>query len=286
MALMAAEAAARQAGLTEAMIAMDGEAAVHVILEVLRLKPTVCPHVINFACPALTYCPAKGMSERRCRGTLKFYDKDQGFGLISSPEIEAIFGQDAIVSEKQVGQFQVGEELTFSCCLSAEIKPQAFDVLDKHGLPPVRQDLAVAAASSSGPWGGGWGANDWSDGWSGDDWNSWGGDWGGGDWGMGGGMSMGGWGDDAKRRRLAGPGYDDSAAPAIGQYTGTIKNFSDKNGFGFIHCPELTQMQGDSKDVFLHGSQCQGLPVGSVVRFTAYMSASGQLRARDVTPFG
>ncbi|CAE8627566.1 unnamed protein product, partial [Polarella glacialis] len=87
--------------LIELLSAMDGETGVQIILEVLKARPGISPQVIKFACPALTYAPARGMQERRCRGVLKNFNQEKGYGFIASPEIEAIFGTDTFVHAKQ-----------------------------------------------------------------------------------------------------------------------------------------------------------------------------------------
>eukprot|EP00931_Biecheleriopsis_adriatica_P031838 TRINITY_DN18624_c0_g1_i1.p1 TRINITY_DN18624_c0_g1~~TRINITY_DN18624_c0_g1_i1.p1 ORF type:complete len:223 (+),score=52.66 TRINITY_DN18624_c0_g1_i1:92-670(+) len=177
--------------LLDLMVAMDGESAVHTILQVLQARPDVCPAVIGFACPALTYAPAKGMMERRCRGVLTSFDQAEGFGYIASPEIEAVFGMDAIVTQKQVGAFTIGEEVSFTCVLAEGNRPQAVELLTAFGLPRLGLPGVAAAGSASAP------------GWA--DWNSWG--------------SAASTGDlpgdsDAKRRKMEAEG------PAIGEYAG------------------------------------------------------------------
>ncbi|CAE8593789.1 unnamed protein product [Polarella glacialis] len=229
--------------LIELLSAMDGETGVQIILEVLKARPGISPQVIKFACPALTYAPARGMQERRCRGVLKNFNQEKGYGFIASPEIEAIFGTDTFVHAKQVGGFEVGEEVSFSCVIAEENKPQAFELLTAGGLPGG----SATGGQSSGAWGGSWGGD--SNSWGGSEWD---GGMGGGmgcgmgcgmNGGMGGGMGMIGWEEmnEAKRRRTIPPEVTD--APAIGEFTGVIKSFSDKNGFGFIQCNEL-QMHG------------------------------------------
>merc|ERR1719433_1233884 len=77
----------------------------------------------------------------------------------------------------------------------------------------------------------------------------------------------------------------DAEATTLGQFSGSIRSFNEKNGFGFIECTPLRR-QGYDKDVFLHQSQRGGLAVGTEVTFVAYLNTSGQLRARSVQPSG
>ena len=140
--------------LTDYLSALDGDSAVHLILEVLKMRPALSPAVVSFACPALTYAPARGMMERRCRGVVKHVDRAQGFGYIASPEIEATFGVDVVVRDSQLGAFQAGEEVSFTCVLNEENKPQAYEVLTVAGTP--HQGSAPVAQWAD------W--NDWADG--------------------------------------------------------------------------------------------------------------------------
>eukprot|EP00440_Ansanella_granifera_P021411 gb/GFBE01023242.1/.p1 GENE.gb/GFBE01023242.1/~~gb/GFBE01023242.1/.p1 ORF type:complete len:183 (+),score=33.80 gb/GFBE01023242.1/:1-549(+) len=172
--------------LMDLMATVDGESAVHMILEVLRARPTLSPAIIGYACPALTYAPARGMMERRCRGVIKQFDKLQGYGLISSPEIEATFGMDCIVKEQQVGAFQPGEEVSFTCVLAEDNRPQAYELLTPAGLPHPGGAVSIASAAA-GALAGGSGGSEWAD------WNS---------WGSTGDVAANG--SDPKRRRLDG----------------------------------------------------------------------------------
>ncbi|CAK8997920.1 Sperm-associated antigen 6 [Durusdinium trenchii] len=121
--------------LTEILAALDGDSAVHLILQTLRLRPSLSPAVVHFACPSLTYAPSRSMTERRCRGVLRQFDETQGVGLITSPEIEATFGMEVLVQQNQLKGFQVGDEISFTCVLSQENKPVAFELLTAFGLP-------------------------------------------------------------------------------------------------------------------------------------------------------
>merc|ERR1712190_496198 len=70
----------------------------------------------------------------------------------------------------------------------------------------------------------------------------------------------------------------------LGQFTGTIKSFNQKNGYGFITCPDLNS-QG-FQDVFLHHAQLNGFEVGSTVQFTAFINKKGSVQAMDLEEFG
>merc|ERR1719482_104312 len=72
----------------------------------------------------------------------------------------------------------------------------------------------------------------------------------------------------------------DESAGVLGEYTGTIKSFSGKNGYGFIDCADLKAM--GYQDVFMHGDMKKDLPKGTTVSFTAFLTGKGQLQAKDV----
>merc|ERR1739845_307013 len=95
--------------------------------------------------------------------------------------------------------------------------------------------------------------------------------------GMGGGwapyaMGAGKDGKDGKGKSQAvkTPGKGPNIKEELGDFTGTIKSFSEKTGYGFIACPEL-KAQGYN-DVFLHHSQATGMEVGSPVAFSAFLN--------------
>merc|ERR1719506_2680943 len=104
--------------------------------------------------------------------------------------------------------------------------------------------------------------------------------------GMKGGKGKGGkgkeWGKDYDSR---GPGdwgkYNlDESGGVLGEYTGTIKSFSGKNGYGFIDCADLKAM--GYQDVFLHGDQKMSFDKGASVTFTAFVTGKGQVQAKDL----
>merc|ERR1740138_534742 len=64
-------------------------------------------------------------------------------------------------------------------------------------------------------------------------------------------------------------------------YTGTVKSFNETNNYGFIDCPEVKAEYGF--DVFTHGKELQGHPVGSAVYFELGLSNKGQPQALNVS---
>merc|ERR1711972_955810 len=66
----------------------------------------------------------------------------------------------------------------------------------------------------------------------------------------------------------------------LGEFYGTIKSFSETNGYGFIDCPELKAQYNN--DVFLNFRDLNGHQVGETVQFSAYLNEQGKPQAKDV----
>lgn len=76
-----------------------------------------------------------------------------------------------------------------------------------------------------------------------------------------------------------GPGKPVSTGVA---YTGVVKSFNESNFYGFIACDDVSAEYGC--DVFVHGKELRGLPVGSMVQFEVRLSSKGQPQAQHVRP--
>merc|ERR1719453_2597491 len=72
----------------------------------------------------------------------------------------------------------------------------------------------------------------------------------------------------------------DESGGVLGEYTGTIKSFSGKNGYGFIDCADLKAM--GYQDVFVHGDIKGSYTVGASVSFTAFLTGKGQLQCKEL----
>jgi len=72
----------------------------------------------------------------------------------------------------------------------------------------------------------------------------------------------------------------DESGGVLGEFTGTIKSFVDKNYYGFIECPQLQAM--GYQDAFLHGDEKKGYRVGHTIKFTAVISKDGKPQAKDL----
>jgi len=78
--------------------------------------------------------------------------------------------------------------------------------------------------------------------------------------------------DKASQKNLEG---DD-----IGGFHGEFMSFKIEAGFGFIDCQALKKL-GYPGDLFVHSSQLNGATVGDLLEFMAYVTAKGQLRAKN-----
>eukprot|EP00929_Paragymnodinium_shiwhaense_P002706 TRINITY_DN1029_c0_g1_i2.p2 TRINITY_DN1029_c0_g1~~TRINITY_DN1029_c0_g1_i2.p2 ORF type:complete len:133 (-),score=58.04 TRINITY_DN1029_c0_g1_i2:240-638(-) len=93
-----------------------------------------------------------------------------------------------------------------------------------------------------------------------------------------------GWGKD-KGKPSRGPGswgkyYIDESGGVLGEFTGTIKSFNARTGYGFIESPEVQAL--GHKDVWMHGDMKKDYDTGDVVTFTAFVTGKGQLQCKGL----
>jgi len=67
-------------------------------------------------------------------------------------------------------------------------------------------------------------------------------------------------------------------------YEGTLKSYSDRNGFGFLECQTTKMIYGC--DVFVHRSEGQRMSIGSRVNFKVHLNKKGQPQANNVEVVG
>eukprot|EP00929_Paragymnodinium_shiwhaense_P076719 TRINITY_DN39488_c0_g1_i3.p1 TRINITY_DN39488_c0_g1~~TRINITY_DN39488_c0_g1_i3.p1 ORF type:complete len:150 (+),score=63.75 TRINITY_DN39488_c0_g1_i3:100-549(+) len=72
----------------------------------------------------------------------------------------------------------------------------------------------------------------------------------------------------------------DETGGVLGEFSGKIRSFSDKNGYGFIECEDLKAL--GHQDVFMHGDMKKNYQKGNVVKFTAFLTGKGQLQCKDL----
>jgi len=79
-----------------------------------------------------------------------------------------------------------------------------------------------------------------------------------------------------------------AASPSLGPgfYIGTIKNFDEEKGWGFIDCAEAQKVYG--RDVYVHAREFdEGIKLGNgdSVLFQMTMGLDGRPAATDVSPY-
>merc|ERR1719191_844986 len=70
----------------------------------------------------------------------------------------------------------------------------------------------------------------------------------------------------------------DESGGVLGEYVGSIKSFNDRSGYGFIDSDDIKSM--GYQDVFLHGDMKKGYEIGQKVKFTAFLTAKGQVQCK------
>jgi len=97
-------------------------------------------------------------------GTIKKFDKAKRFGFIECPELFHQFGRDTFLSDVQIGDFEVGSQVSFQMTLNQQGLPQAQELQDvgAHGgsafapppagrggaLPPAKRQRTTAGGSA------------------------------------------------------------------------------------------------------------------------------------------
>eukprot|EP00418_Pyrodinium_bahamense_P083302 CAMPEP_0179064392 /NCGR_PEP_ID=MMETSP0796-20121207/27926_1 /TAXON_ID=73915 /ORGANISM="Pyrodinium bahamense, Strain pbaha01" /LENGTH=274 /DNA_ID=CAMNT_0020761341 /DNA_START=72 /DNA_END=896 /DNA_ORIENTATION=+ len=248
--------------IVDTLSSLDEESLVNVLSSVLQARPEVAPPVVNFSIPDLTYPPSRALTERRSQGVIKSFNMSNGFGFIDCPELHAVFGNDVFLHNKQLGEFGPGAMVSFAVCLSKDNKPQAYDLQHMSGKGMMALGPPYEVLMMKGKWGfkgkpdDGKGKRSWQG-------------------------KSGKSGDMEARKVQTPPG----TAPweELGQFSGTVKSFNPKSGYGFITCVELQDM-GFTNDVFLHHQQMGDCNVGMEVTFTCYLNSKGQPQAKEVAP--
>jgi len=80
--------------------------------------------------------PPGGLGSGRYVGRIKSFNPRHGFGFIDCPDAYARFGRDVFIHKAQLGDLEVGSEVTFYCESNKDGMPQARDILHLNGHPP------------------------------------------------------------------------------------------------------------------------------------------------------
>ncbi|CAE8584647.1 unnamed protein product, partial [Polarella glacialis] len=196
-------------------------------------------------------------------GELKSFNPSKGFGFISSPASESIFGKDCFVLSSEFGDHypEQGMHVQFKAKMG-ERGPVASDirVLDgpgfgggkgfggKGGMGMMQWGgKGFGGKGFGGDFGGGFGGGGFGGGFGGK------GGFGGGKGGFGGGGFDGGFGGKGGWG-AAEPKQDDL-------YFGLLKNVNEERGFGHIACDAMQKMYG--RDMFAHKTSIEEARVGT-----------------------
>lgn len=248
-------ASAMEAVLQELHVLPEDQA-IEVIVQALQKRPELAPAVVVASCPDLTYAPAKACTERREVGFIKSFNNQNGYGFISSSEVQDIFGCDAFLHRRQMGSCQVGQQVSFAIMLNEVSKPQAFDLQpvsgSAPGMPPPAPMPGRAPMPAAPSYGHGHGQG----------------------YGHGHGY---------------GPGYGHGPPPdrsgfgaefAGRRFRGVIQSYSPASGFGFIECRETEEIF--RKDIYVSREEVRDAQPGSHVTFGLGFNARGLPQAKNL----
>lgn len=292
--------------LSDNLCLLDDATVVAIFAQVIQNKPMLAPDLCKMMIPDYTYAPAAAMTAKRATGILEVIDLQAGYGLLTCPELQPIFGCDVYVHKDQIGSITKGQEVTFATLLNDEYKPQAYD-LQATGSICGAMGSSIGGAcigGASGAVGGtviggvtpdlrGMSMGGIADTSGMDSGVGMGGDMG--DTGVGPGSRLGvgsGMGGImncatnqlAKGNKGNGKQKGKQQQEVLGQFTGVVKNLSRDKGYGFVACPDLNA-QGYQGDVYLHHQQFKDFAVGAQVSFTAFLH-NGRPQARDLEDAG
>mmetsp|Transcript_35348 Transcript_35348/g.75335 ORF Transcript_35348/g.75335 Transcript_35348/m.75335 type:complete len:367 (-) Transcript_35348:40-1140(-) len=209
---------------------------------------------------------------KRYAGSVSSFLSGKGFGFITSEEATAEYGRDTFVSDKELGNFKVGDVVAFTIVPNKDNKPQA-RLLEAAAGGEIDELLAVEAALTA-PRKGSTANSAWWDAQA----------------------------PPAKVRRTGplpagmtppppailpagvasvsgkmGPG--ETAYP--GRHIGVISEFFPEKGYGFIQSESLKETFG--RDVFLSNQEEPNPIIGQTVSF-AVVVKGGRPQARQLQP--
>jgi cold shock CspA family protein len=71
-----------------------------------------------------------GAATGRFHGRIKSFNAQKGFGFIECPEAHAVYGRDVFLHKAQIGDFNIGSELSFAVEMNKSNMPQARDLAE------------------------------------------------------------------------------------------------------------------------------------------------------------
>jgi len=180
-------------------------------------------------------------------GRLKSFNVKNGYGFIECMRSRRDYGADVFVHKNFVPMpWNIGQPVEFAVMANQRGQPQAFDV---NWLPRLDRPQPRGTGGAGGP---------------------------------GSGTSTGGTGDTSGSASRA-SGSAQVAAAAAPRKLGTLKSFSQGQGYGFISNEEVFQMH--QRDTYFDKGQ---IPQGSnwhfgqTIEFSVFLNPRGQPQARDI----
>jgi len=209
--------------------------------------------------PVVSSTPRQTPANGRSFGTVKSYNDREGFGFITCPEQEQVYGQDVFLHKNEFYQAQlfVGAEVSFTIQLNSAKQPQAVDVEQiggwKGGVKRPHPGNWASSAPKKGK-------------------------------GKGKAPAVQHYTPVIKKHQTP---FVEKAAPQQldgGPYTGILKSFNQHRGFGFIACDET--FAAYERDVFMHKNETDkihDLTKGDTLTFTLQINQEGHPQAVGVT---
>merc|ERR1712232_561437 len=65
---------------------------------------------------------------QRFQGVIKSFNPNKGYGFVSCPDLQALYGCDVFLSSLQINGFGLGDEVSFTIDLNKDNKPQAYNL--------------------------------------------------------------------------------------------------------------------------------------------------------------
>jgi len=213
---------------------------------------------------------------QRFAGTIKSFCADKGFGFIECSELFEVYGRDTWLHHAQKQHFQKGEAVEFTMALSKEGNPQAVD-LAPHGQmgttatggknnPAAARIVGQNYVEPMDAWAARVAPMD-----------------------AAAATPMPGKGGKPSKGKGTSKSNNDGSPPWVQaaddqRYSGIVKSFVAKPGFGFIDCPPLKEAYG--RDTWVHGKQLGNFKVGDCVVFSMSLNQQGHPQALNLEAAG
>eukprot|EP00928_Gymnodinium_smaydae_P022182 TRINITY_DN1870_c0_g1_i1.p2 TRINITY_DN1870_c0_g1~~TRINITY_DN1870_c0_g1_i1.p2 ORF type:complete len:357 (+),score=99.87 TRINITY_DN1870_c0_g1_i1:76-1071(+) len=231
--------------------------------------------------PGAMMAPGSGALNGPYIGVIKSFVRKSGYGFIECPQVMFTYGCDAFLGIESLESFDVGSRVTFWVELSQDGKPRARALQSAGGGPKG------CGGKASGYGGGGGGGKSFASGCGG---KAFAGGGCGGGFGACGGKggkafaAQGGFAGAARSSVAASAKRSSHSEPSVGRFSGTIKSFVKKTGFGFIECDETFGQYGF--DVLVDQEEIGHFSPGDQVSFVAFLNKDGKPKARSLTSAG